>query len=45
VALCGARQARQAIDNAGATRVSLSPDDQFVIESAADRHLNALTNW
>ena len=45
VALCGARHAKQAIDNAGATRVQLGADDQFVIESAADRHLNALTNW
>jgi methylglyoxal reductase len=45
VALCGARNAQQAVDNAGATRVQLSSDDLFAIESAADRHLNTLTNW
>jgi len=45
VALCGARNAEQAIDNAGATRVQLSADDLLQIEGAADRHLNAVTNW
>lgn len=45
VALCGARNAEQAIDNAGATRLQLSADDLLQIERAADRHLNAVTNW
>jgi len=45
VALCGARNAEQAIDNAGATRVQLSAEDLLQIERAADRHLNGLTNW
>jgi methylglyoxal reductase len=45
VALCGARNAQQAADNAGATRVLPSNDDLLAIERAADRHLNALTNW
>ncbi|MEK8029203.1 aldo/keto reductase [Ideonella sp. DXS29W] len=45
VALCGARQARQAIDNAGAIRLQLTDDDLQAIERSADRHLNSITQW
>lgn len=39
VALCGARSALQAVENAGAGSVALSPDDLALIEGAAARHL------
>lgn len=39
VALCGARSARQAVENAGAGSVTLSPADLAQIEGAALRHL------
>jgi methylglyoxal reductase len=42
VALCGARSARQAIDNAGAADVHLAPADRAAIDAAALRHLNHL---
>jgi aryl-alcohol dehydrogenase-like predicted oxidoreductase len=42
VALCGARTARQAIENAKAGAVSLRPEDMALIDGAADRHLGAL---
>lgn len=45
VALCGARTAAQAVDNAGAQRIELGSDDLTLIERAADRHLTAVTNW
>lgn len=42
VALCGARTARQAIENAGAGKVVLDSNDLALIDAAADRHLGAL---
>lgn len=42
VALCGARNAQQAIQNAGALQVQLQRQDRAAIESAAARHLSGL---
>ncbi len=42
VALCGARTARQAIENAGAARVALAGPELAAIDAAADRHLGSL---
>ncbi|MCM5681108.1 aldo/keto reductase [Schlegelella sp. S2-27] len=42
VALCGARTAHQAIENARAGAVTLGADDVARIDGAADRHLGAL---
>ncbi len=42
VALCGARTAAQAIENAGAGNVAASAEDLALIDGAADRHLGAL---
>lgn len=39
IALCGARHAKQAIDNAGAARVELAPEDVASIVAAARTHL------
>ena len=41
VALCGARTARQAVQNAGAGKVILSREELVAIEGAATRHLGA----
>ncbi|MFN7197551.1 MAG: aldo/keto reductase, partial [Hylemonella sp.] len=42
VALCGARVAAQARENAGAGRVSLDATDLLAIAAAAARHLGEL---
>jgi methylglyoxal reductase len=39
VALCGARTAVQAVDNAGAGRVVLDDDGLRAIDAASQRHL------
>jgi aryl-alcohol dehydrogenase-like predicted oxidoreductase len=42
VALCGARNAEQAVQNAGALKVTLDREDRAAIEGAAARHLSGL---
>jgi aryl-alcohol dehydrogenase-like predicted oxidoreductase len=41
VALCGARTAQQAIQNAGAAKVVLGRDELAAIDGAAARHLGS----
>lgn len=42
VALCGARTAAQALENAKAARVALAAEELAQVDAAADRHLGAL---